>query len=99
MEQEQGIWRTSDLGLAAALMAKGYRFLAVDGEDARRLKFAFRADHGIEDVETAYRSGALQVDALAFENGLRILKALVRNTKDKMEMEYEDEHEIRTRNT
>jgi hypothetical protein len=66
--------RTSDLSLAAYLLARGYPLLGTGG-DARRRVFAFPA--GVEDDAKAYYAGA-SVGARAFANALRDLKTLIR---------------------
>ena len=71
-------YTTSDLNLAAFLMTQGQPLEGVS-RDGPRLVFSFPAQ--ARAVTPGYYSGAT-VQARAFANALRDLKALIRETKN-----------------
>ncbi|MDO8463412.1 MAG: DUF5659 domain-containing protein [bacterium] len=69
---------SSDLGLSGALKSlQGTQLLRVEPIDARRVAFVFADDGTINEKVEAYWNGKLQVDALAYFNALKLLKAQV----------------------
>jgi hypothetical protein len=67
---------TSDLNLAAFLLASGFALGSVEGPPGRRL---FRFPEAARDHAPAYYQNA-PVPSRAFANALRDLKALVRQS-------------------
>lgn len=75
MKNQTQRWGSSDLGLCGAIRALGYGLERVEPIDARRVAFVFSDDGTIDAKVEAYWNGKLQVDALAYFNALKLLKA------------------------
>ena len=66
-------YQTSDLNLAAGLIAAGHPLSHIEHRDARSW-FVFDTDARITATATAYHTSNLQVDARGFADVLRGLK-------------------------
>lgn len=76
MEQNEP-YQTPDLGLASSLLASGIPFLGTSGESGRQLQFRFEESKRIREIEVAYHSGQLKIEALSFIAAYRRLKAVI----------------------
>ena len=63
-----------DLGLAAAIVACGFPLQSVVGHDTHAV-FSFEPTHELEEVIGKFHTRRLQVDAAAYSEAIRSLKA------------------------
>lgn len=70
---------TSDLGLAAALIALGYTFTGLERGEDRKLFCFDTDDQTIIVLNTQYISGSLLIDAFRHAESLRRLKHTLRS--------------------
>lgn len=52
---------TSDLGLTSALSCLGYKVVAMDRHDPRRVVFCFERSEGIDEAMRGYWDGSLRL--------------------------------------
>ena len=78
MEQE-GPYKTVDIGLAASLMASGVEFAGALGEPGRQFHFCFSESEWerIREIEVSYHSGQLKIEVLSFLTAYRRLKGFI----------------------
>ncbi len=67
-------YKTSDLGLATALVAVGYKLVDLDKSNPRRAEFKFIDDEQLRMAADDYWNSALNVSALAYFDWLKRLK-------------------------
>lgn len=65
----------ADLGAAAALSTIGYKLLALEPTEGRRVIFVFQNEKGIGESVELYWSNRLTVDALGYFTALKLLKS------------------------
>lgn len=65
----------ADLGAAAALAALGFKLLALEPTDGRRVVFIFQNESGIGEAVEHYWSGQLPIDALSYFGAVKLLKS------------------------
>lgn len=70
---------TSDLGCATALVVVGIELISLDRSNPRRVVFVFSNTSQLSARVEAYWSGRLSVDAKAYFEALKWLKARVYN--------------------
>ena len=71
-------YRTSDIGLAAALKSLGFEFISAERVDQKRYEFVFSTsdeDIEFEQIARDYQNHKVQVDALDMHDSIRSLKA------------------------
>lgn len=66
--------KTYDLGLAAALITKGYQILKVDKENPKKVEFTFQDRKSIEETATNYFNGKLEVEPQSYFNNIKTIK-------------------------
>jgi len=77
---ENSIFKTTDLGLAAALVTVGFELVGLDKTNPKKTEFIFKAVSGdilmkdIEDDANKYWGDKLLVSALEYYNNSRMLK-------------------------
>lgn len=72
---ENDFFGTSDLSLAAALLAHGAMIEAVDRGNGPRATFLFRREKGLDALVEGYWAHALQVEPLRYFNALKEAKS------------------------
>jgi len=72
-----GLWQTSDFGLATAILTSGFELVGVDRGNPRRVYFMFNKSDEIEDCVTRYWNGKLLLPANAYMDSIKHLKALI----------------------
>ena len=72
-------YNTSDLGCATALVVVGAELITLDRSNLRRVVFVFSNTSELSTNVEAYWSGRLSIDAKAYFEGLKWLKARVYN--------------------
>jgi len=72
---EQGGFATYDLGLAAALITKGFELGGMDRSNPRRVLFSFGPeDDQLKSVVNAYLTDRLNLQARSYFDNLRAVK-------------------------
>lgn len=74
-------FRTSELPLAAALVALGYELTGVEGDDTKRYDFCFRGSSEILVTERQYYDGELLVEPAKMHQAERRLKEAIRRRR------------------
>lgn len=72
-----GLWQTSDFGVATAILTCGFELVGVDKSNPRRVYFMFRKSPEIDDCVNKYWTGKLMVPANTVMDGTKHLKALI----------------------
>lgn len=67
---------TSDLGLTAALLTVGHKFIKIEKEGSRCI-FHFEDSKKIEKDEMKYANGILKVNARTYFDSIRIIKTKI----------------------
>lgn len=65
---------SADLGLATALVCRGYNLITLDKQDPRKVSFVFKRKVGIEEDTDDYWSDRLEIKARNYFENLRNLK-------------------------
>lgn len=65
---------TFDLGLAAVLVTLKYELLALDKSNAKKIRFFFKRERGIEQVINDYWDDKIQLPAQSLINNQKMLK-------------------------
>lgn len=78
---ENELFSTSDLSLAATLLCMGAGIDAVDHSSPNRAVFCFRREKGLEATIEAFWAHQLQVDPLAYFNCLKEAKTRLYGTR------------------
>lgn len=75
-------YKTADLGLASALIAKGYKLTTIEANDVRRAVFGFTGEDNIPLSVDRYYAKNLPVDAFTYSQILRDLKIRLNEKKN-----------------
>lgn len=89
--QEKIDMKTSDVYLAAALLALGYRLSEIDRTDPRHMIFSFTlvaetgelgiiARAGLKEIETEWANRSLTVNAFDFAEAIKRMKSLIHSS-------------------
>jgi len=78
MYQEKGIYKTSDLALAATLSIF-YQIQSTDNSNPKRVMFIFQKDKNFDLYLERYWRGELKVDPQRYFQHLKILKNRIYN--------------------
>lgn len=70
-------YKTSDLGLAAALLTSGVALINMDFSNPRRVHFVFRDSELARATSSDYWASRLTVDALSYFENTKLLKSRV----------------------
>ena len=73
-ESSTKVYQTSDLGLCAGLVAKGFELVALD-RSAQRVAFSFASTPILTQSITDYWSGDLLINAQGYYDALKQVKA------------------------
>jgi len=75
MEKDYSMeFRTRHLGLAAAILAAGYKLIDLDRSIRKDTVFIFKRERNIEGKIDKYFNRELELDALGYWNSIKILK-------------------------
>ena len=77
--QENQFFQTSEYPLAASLICYGYAIECLDRSNKDRVEFCFMRSKEVEKIIEEFWKGTLMVNAIAFHNALKLLKARLRN--------------------
>lgn len=77
MEHEHltNTFEATDLGLAAGLLTRGFKLLALEPTNGRRVIFVFQSEKGIGESVELYWSNRLTVDAFGYFTAMKLLKS------------------------
>lgn len=74
LPEENDIFATFDLGLAAALLTANFVLLALDRANSRKVNFIFRNEIGVNKVADDFWSDRLKQKSRSFWDNLKNLK-------------------------
>jgi hypothetical protein len=67
-------FQSADLGLACALVCRGYNLITLDKQDPRKVSFIFKREIGIEQDTDDYWADRLETKSRTYFDNLRTLK-------------------------
>lgn len=70
-------YTTSDLGLATALIAAGFKLVDLDKSNPRRAEFVFARDERINEAVNAHWNSELMVSSFEYFDWLKKLKTRI----------------------
>ena len=68
------LFTTFDISLAAALISKGFHLLDLDKTNPRKVQFLFKDSNNLQQVIDDYWSDSLQVNARTYFDDVKLLK-------------------------
>lgn len=74
-------FQTQDLGLSSSLVARGFKLVALDKQDERKVLFIFKREIGIEEDIDDHWNGRLEIKSLVYFDALRMLKNRIHSSE------------------
>lgn len=63
-----------DLGISAALISAGFKLVALDKQNPRKVQFVFARDEGIDGVIDDYWADRLEIKARTYFENVKMIK-------------------------